>query len=215
MKFGLIGAGHWGKNLLSNLYEMNLLHSVAEYNLTLRESLQNKYTEIKFYEDYKQIIEADLQAVVIATPAHTHFSLAKEALEAKKHVFVEKLFTLSVHEACELVDLAHEKNKILMVGHLLLYQPAIMWIKNFLAEGKLGNVYSLHQERLNHGKVRSVENVLWSLGVHDIAVINHLVPASLESIVVVGQAALQKKIEDDIYLHLLFNDNTQDSFSRK
>ena len=111
-----------------------------------------------------------VSAVAIATPAPTHYALAKTALMAKKDVFVEKPLALRASEAEELSSLARENSCLLMVGHLLLYQPAIRWIKDFIAQGNIGKLYSLHEERLNLGRARAVENALWSLGVHDVAV---------------------------------------------
>jgi len=147
--------------------------------------------------------------VAIATPAATHPTLVKEALEAGKHVFVEKPLAFSQGEAKELVNLARKQEKILMVGHLLLYQPAIRWIKDFLDSGGLGAIRSIHQERLNLGTVRTVENALFSLGVHDLAVLLYLVGRAPQRIRTWGQAVLQEDIEDDVHLHLEFSDGVQ------
>jgi predicted dehydrogenase len=204
MKVGLIGAGGWGKNLARVLYELGALGGIAEIRPEVHTELSALYPEVPIYSDHRALLEKDLPAVVIATPAATHFSLAKEALLYGKHVFVEKPLALSVAEAEELVTLAQRRNQILMVGHLLLYQPAIRWIKDFLDSKALGEIWSFHQERLNLGRARSVENALWSLGVHDIATLLYLIEQAPEEVKVVGQAVLQPNVEDDVYLHLRF-----------
>jgi predicted dehydrogenase len=204
MKVGLVGAGGWGKNLARVLKELGALGGIAEIRPELHTELSVLYPEVPLYSDHRALLEKDLPAVVIATPAATHFPLAKEALLCEKHVFVEKPLALSVVEAEELVALARKQKRILMVGHLLLYQPAICWIKDFLDSKALGKIWSFHQERLNLGRARSVENALWSLGVHDVAVLLYLVGHAPEEVRVVGHAVLQPSVEDDVYLHLRF-----------
>ena len=203
-KVGLIGAGGWGKNLARTLYELGALGGIAELRPEVRAQLAELYPEVPLYPDHSSLLATDLPAVVIATPAATHSALAKEALQAGKHVFVEKPLAFTEAEAKELASLAQSKGKILMIGHLLLYQPAIKWIKNFLDSGGLGTLWSIHQERLNLGTVRTVENALFSLGVHDIAVLFYLVGRAPQSLSAWGQAVLQGSIEDDVHLHLQF-----------
>ena len=204
MKVGLIGAGGWGKNLARVLHELGALGAIAEICPQAREELGALYPKVLLYPDHRALLESDLPAVVIATPAVTHFALAKEALLCGKHVFVEKPLALSGVEAEELVGLAREQARVLMVGHLLLYQPAIRWIKDFLDSKALGEIWSFHQERLNLGRARSVENALWSLGVHDVAVLLYLVGHVPDKVRAAGQAVLRPNVEDDVYLHLRF-----------
>ncbi len=203
-KVVVIGAGYWGKNLVRTFHELGALAGVAEANLQLRESITLLYPDIRLYEDYHPVLESDVSAIVIATPAQTHFTIAKEALLKGKDVFVEKPMTLSLNEAEELVKLAESNKCIFMVGHLLLYQPAIQIMKELITTGVIGTLHSLHQERLKLGKVRSVENVLWSFGVHDLAVLLYLVGEEPSWVQVNGQAMIQPITEDDIYLHLGF-----------
>lgn len=209
MYVSVIGAGHWGKNLVNNFHALNALGSVAEPAPGLRAALAGQYPDLPLHADHRAALDSDVTAVVIATPVASHFALAREALLAGKDVFVEKPLTLSSAEARELVRLADEHQRLLMVGHLLLYQPAIQWIKRYLDEGHLGRLRSLHQERLNLGKVRSVENALWSLGVHDVAVLLHLVGAPPSRIEATGHRVLQPEVEDDVYLHLGFSNGIQ------
>jgi predicted dehydrogenase len=204
MSVGLIGSGGWGKNLARTLHELKALGGIAEVRPNLREQLQGVYPDVPLYADHRVLMASELPAVAIATPAATHFALAQEALLAGKHVFVEKPLALSSREAEELAALAEREGRVLMVGHLLLYQPAVRWIKEHLDSGRLGELWSLHQERLNLGTVRTVENALWSLGVHDVAVLLHLVGQAPERTQAAGQIALQPGIADDAYLHLAF-----------
>lgn len=209
VKVGLIGAGGWGRTLARVLHELGALGGIAELRPDLQAELKTLYPAIPIYSDHKALLQTDFPGVVIATPAATHFALAKEALLAGKHVFVEKPLALSASEAEELVALACATGRILMVGHLLLYQPAIRWIKAFLDSGALGRLWSLHQERLNFGKVRTVENALWSLGVHDVAVLLFLLGQAPERVAAHGQVLLQPAVEDDVYLHLWFPEGVQ------
>ncbi len=204
MKVGLIGVGGWGRNLARTLWELGALGGIAEVRAEVRKELRALYPGVPLYPEHRALLETDLLAVAIATPAATHFALAREALDAGKHVFVEKPLSLHRDEAEELADLADRAGRVLMVGHLLLYQPAVRWIEDFLRSGGVGEVWSLHQERLNLGTVRTVENALWSLGVHDVAVLLHLVGERPTTVKCVGQRASPSGVEDDAHLHLGF-----------
>ncbi|ULL19444.1 gfo/Idh/MocA family oxidoreductase [Paenibacillus sp. H1-7] len=206
----VVGAGQWGKNLVRTYHELNALVAIVEADTRLQESLHITYPEIPIYSDYSQAIQLeDTAAVVIATPVPTHFSLAKEALLKGRDVFIEKPMTLSSKDAEELIRIAAENQLILMVGHLLLYQPAIEKMKEVIVSGKIGQLHSLHQERMKLGRVRSVENVLWSFGVHDLAVLLHLVEDTPSGITVNGQRVVQPHVEDDIYVHMAFQNGVQ------
>jgi len=209
MRIAVIGAGNWGKNLVANLHELGVLAAIAEPNDLLRKELKQKYPDVEVFDNHNQIMDSDIPAIVIATPVVTHYDLVKMSLENGKDVFVEKPITLKTLEAEDLARIADTENKILMVGHLLLYQPAIKFIKNALKDGLIGELKGLHQERLNLGRARSVENVMWSFGVHDIAVLNYLVASPLKDFEVVGQNILQDSVEDDVYLHMKFENDVQ------
>ena len=201
-----IGAGAWGRNIVRNLSELGALAAVAEAVSELREELAEQYPDVPLHDDYRALLaDESIDAVTIATPAPTHFEVASAALTAGKDVFVEKPMTLTSAESAELVDLAEGNDqRVLMVGHLLLYQPAIQWIKKQLDEGMLGEVFSLHQERLKLGRARYIENVTWSLGVHDLAVLLYLIDEDPDSVFASGHCGLQEKVEDDVYVHLHF-----------
>ncbi len=202
MKVAAVGAGNWGKNIVKTLNAMGCLHSVLETNPAQAQVLSQEYTTVPVHGEIGELLESDADAVTIASPAVTHYDLAKKFIEAGKHVFVEKPLTLASKEGQELVDLAKAKGVTLMVGHLLLYQPAIKFIKESIAEGMIGEARSFHQERLNLGRARAAENVLWSLGVHDVAALLYLTDAKPTEVSFSGQAVLQKNIEDDFYLHM-------------
>lgn len=184
---------------------MGALHSVAEPNEATRAKLAETYPDLEIYSELAQALASDAPAVAIATPASTHFDLARQALLAGKDVLVEKPITLDVEQARQLVALADEQSRVLMVGHLLIYQPAIEFIREAIASGLIGTLKSLHQERLNLGKARSEENALWSLGVHDVAVALYLVGSAPVDAQLVGQAVTTPGVEDDVYLHLRFD----------
>lgn len=208
-RIAVIGAGHWGKNLIQTLYKMGELAAIADSEPVRYEAISALYPDVPIYQSYLPLLKSNIPAVAIATPVSTHYKIAREALLAGKDVFVEKPITLSVSDGEELVKLAAVNGKLLMTGHLLLYQPAVQSMKKIIGSGKIGQLYSLHQRRAKLGRVRSVENVLWSFGVHDIAVLLYLIGSPPEQLAVSAQSMLQPDIEDDVYLHLTFPGNMQ------
>lgn len=206
VKVIVVGAGQWGKNLVRTFHALGALAGVAEASAELRAQLRAAYPDIPLYEDYRQALATDAQAFAIATPANTHAAIANEIMLAGKDVFVEKPIALSVEDAETMVRTAEANERLLMVGHLLLYQPAIQHIKQWIDEGRIGALKSLHQERMKLGRVRSVENVLWSFGVHDLAVFLYLIGQPPICVQAAGQRIVQPSVEDDVYLHLTFAD---------
>lgn len=200
----VLGAGPWGSNLIRTFHEIGALAAVVEPDEEARAHVADSYPDVTVFARAEEAWASPWPAVVIATPVPTHFRLAHEALAAGKHVFVEKPLTLTTYEAEELVRLATECRRILMVGHLLLYQPAIQWIKEHLDQGLIGDVVGLHQERLSLGRVRTAENALWSLGVHDVAVLLYLVGVAPTDVIATGQRVLQPTVEDDVRVELRF-----------
>ncbi len=205
MSIAVIGAGNFGKNHVRTLHQLGVLSAVADLSPALREGVTKDYPNVRVLESFESLLADDtIQGVTIATPAHTHHGIAKQFLGAGKDVLVEKPMTMSVAEAEDLQRIAEANGRTLMVGHLLMYQPAVRFIHDFIADGKLGKVFTLHQERAKLGKARSVENALWSLGVHDVAVLLYLVGEKPSEISAFGHRGLQANIEDDLYLHLAF-----------
>lgn len=201
----VVGAGIWGRNLVKNFYQLGALAGVVEVNSSLREQIAQTYPDVPIYEEYHPALATDIPAVVLATPAPTHYQLALTALEAGKDVFVEKPMTLQTSEARHLAEYAEEKSRILMVGHLLLYQPAIRWMRDYLATGKAGEVLHVATQRVKLGKVRREENVWWSFAPHDISVVLDLLgQPSLTQVKASGHAMLQSGIEDNVHVDLGF-----------
>lgn len=208
MKIGVIGAGMWGKNLVRNFSDMGVLAGVADAVDANREAASEIQPGLAVYDNHSDLLAEGFDAVAIATPAHTHYAIAKEAMEAGCDVFIEKPMTLDPAESEALIALGKKLDTIVMVGHLLLYQPAIGFVKKALDEGILGKVFTLHQRRSKQGRARAVENVLWSFGVHDVAVLLYLAGQAPTKVEVAGHCALQPDIEDDTYLHLTFPDGS-------
>lgn len=206
MKVAVVGAGAWGKNIVRTLHELGALAAVVDVSPAIREQIASSYPGVTVSDEISSIAGNDIKAVAVATSAPTHYGVVKTLLEAGEDVFVEKPMALSVAEAEELAGLAERGGRVLMVGHLLLYQPAVQWLKTELGSGALGRVVGIHQTRLGLGRARKVENVLWSLGVHDVAVALYLAGSSPESVMVSGQRIIQPGIEDDVHLEMGFGD---------
>jgi predicted dehydrogenase len=202
----VVGAGNWGKNLVSNFHELGALAGVVEPNDVLRSAVGEKYPEVHLYRDLASALGVEsTKIVVIATPAYTHYELAMLAMQSGKDVFVEKPMTLTVKESIALAGYADNNNLILMVGHLLLYQPAVAWMRNYLASGKLGEVKRVVAQRAKLGKVRSVENVWWSFSPHDVSVVLELLGRpQLEQVTAVGCCILQPHVADEVRVEMVF-----------
>ncbi|MDA7869552.1 Gfo/Idh/MocA family oxidoreductase [Akkermansiaceae bacterium] len=209
MRIGVIGAGNWGINLVRNFSEMGVLAGVADAVPQNRQNALEIQPNVAIYGNHMEMLTDKFDAVAIATPAHTHYAIAKDAMEAGCDVFIEKPMTLDPSEAEALVESGREMDKIVMVGHLLLYQPAIAYLKKALGRGDIGQVYTFHQRRSKQGRARAVENVLWSFGVHDIAVLLYLAAQAPTEVQVSGHCGLQPDVEDDTYLHLTFPDGSK------
>lgn len=210
MSIAVIGAGNWGRNLVRTLAELGALSHVVEASAERRADLAAKYPGVIFLDSHEPLLdEPAVTAVAIATPVPTHHALARAFLEADRDVFVEKPITLTTHEAEDLTALAERRGRILMAGHLLLYQPAVAKVAALIADGAIGRPFTYHLERLKLGRARSVEDVLWSFGVHDIAVLLHLVGETPAQVVRTGHSGLNAGIDDDAYLHLTFPSGVQ------
>jgi len=193
----VVGAGNWGKNHVRNFREIGVLATVCEINPGIVKETAAKFPGLDITSDYQEILHnPDIRGIVIASNAETHYSLALQALQAGKDVFVEKPLALHLKEAEHLHQLATQQGYILMVGHLLLYHPAIRKIKELIDQRSLGKVLYIYSNRLNLGKVRQEENILWSFAPHDISVILELLGEMPTEIHAVGEAYLQPKIHD-------------------
>jgi len=194
---GLIGPGYWGKNILRNLYEMGVLKTVCDLDKAILEARKKDYPDAIYTDSYDKVInDKAIKAVIIATPAVTHYQLAKKCLLAGKDVFVEKPLALTVKEGEELVSLADEHNRVLMVGHILQYHPAVYKLKEMISGGRLGKIRYIYSNRLNIGKLRTEENILWSFAPHDISVILSLLEEEPSNISVFGGAYINEGVND-------------------
>ncbi len=211
IEVAVVGVGGWGKNLARNYYQLpeaNLRY-ICDLDPDKLDAMQRQYPGSKITNSFDELLEDDdLDAVVIATTGPTHYKLAKQALLAGKDVYVEKPFVLKVQEAIELNTLADEKDRVLMVGHLLEYHPVVTRLKGMIENGDLGNVYYIYSQRLNLGTVREDENALWNFAPHDISAILYLLGKKPVDVSARGQDYLQRDVEDVVFLTLSFADQT-------
>lgn len=206
----VIGCGHWGKNLVRNFHQIRRLHGFFD---ALPERLENfaaQYPGAHAYRSYQEVLQdSQVDAVALATPAEEHAPMAIAALEAGKDVFVEKPMALTPEAGEEILEASREAKRIVMVGHLLLYHPAIVTIQQLLASGELGRLEYIYSNRLSMGKIRSQENALWSFAPHDISVILRLATGLPVQVSATGGAYLQPNIADVTVSDLLFNHGTR------
>ncbi len=204
-KIGVVGCGHWGKNLVRNFHGLNCLYAVCDIDKKRLDSTAKKYPDVLAYSDVKELLkDRNVEAVVISTPAVTHYSLAGEVLRSDRDVFIEKPIALTDKDGEDLVSLAREKNKILMVGHILEYHPAIIKLKEMIDEGELGKIHYIYSTRLNLGKFRTEENILWSFAPHDISVVLSLLREMPEEVSAQGGNFLNPNITDITVTHMNF-----------
>ena len=204
---GVTGLGYWGPNLARNFDD--LPEADLAWLCDLEDGRRSRYgarfPDARTTERFEDLLEdGDLDAVVIATPVVTHAELARQALLAGKHVFVEKPLALSAVEAEEVVAVAEERGLVLMPGHLLLYHPGVRKLRELVDSGELGPVLYLYGNRVNLGKFRSDENALWSLGAHDLSVILHLVGEEPTDVWARGESFLREGVEDVVFCYLRF-----------
>jgi UDP-2-acetamido-3-amino-2,3-dideoxy-glucuronate N-acetyltransferase len=193
---GVVGCGYWGRNLVRNFAELGELTAVCDSDTARLDEMRRRFT-VQGFQRMEDLLEApDVRAVAIAAPAARHFELAQKALLAGKDVFVEKPLALRVEEGEELVDLARRHSRLLMVGHLLHYHPAIVELRRLIEEGELGKLEYISSSRLNLGRLRTEEDILWSFAPHDISAILHLLGESPERVAAQGASYLNHEISD-------------------
>ena len=200
-----IGLGAWGQNLVRNLDALAELSWICETGDERRATFARRFPNAIATGSYEELLaDPDLEAVVIATPVPTHYALAKQALEAGKHVFVEKPPAMRAAEMEELVAISEDRGLVLMPGHLLLYHPGVRKLKELVDTGDLGDVLCIYGNRQNLGTIRKDENALWSLGVHDLSVILHLVGEEPSEAWAQGNAFLNPGVEDVVFCFMRF-----------
>ncbi len=208
LSFGVIGWGYWGPKIARNLDNLQdaKVTMVADLDARRLAPLSVKYSEMRTTTQIEGVFHSDVDGVVIATPVRTHYQLAKEALLHGKHVLVEKPLTANVAEAEELVALAQERQRILMVGHTFEYNPAVNELRKLVQSGDLGKIYCIEAERLNLGLFRTDINVIWDLAPHDVSILLYLLGKRPVQVEVQAHAHLQPHIHDIAHLNLGFTD---------
>jgi len=207
VRVGVVGLGYWGPNLARNFdrlpgAELAYCCDLVDEN---RAKAAVNFPRATITDDLDVLLGDDsLDAIVVASSVPTHYDLGMRVLQAGKHAMIEKPMALKAAQAEELVRTADEQGRLLMVGHLLEYHPAVRKVKDLLAAGELGSTYYVYANRLNLGKVRADENALWSLGPHDISVINYLTGEEPEEVSAQGQCFLQPSVEDVVFGYIKF-----------
>lgn len=207
VRIGVVGLGYWGPNLARNFAaidgcELTWLCDDSEHVCT---RLANAFPGVRATEKIEVLLaDPELDAVVLATPVPTHAELAVRVLSAGKHCFVEKPLATTVADAQQAVRAAEETGRILMVGHLLEYHPAVTRLKELVEGGELGSLYYVYGNRVNLGKLRSEENALWSLGAHDVSVVLHLIGEEPEECSAHGESYVREGVQDVVFCYLRF-----------
>jgi predicted dehydrogenase len=210
IRVGAIGAGYWGPNLIRNLFQTPMadLKVVCDLDSDRLNYVGRLYPTISCTSDYRELIEReDVDAVIVATPAQTHYEMTKAVLAAGKHALVEKPLTLKSSESEELIDLAERHSRILMVGHTFMYNPAVRAMKQLINSGEIGDIYYIYSNRVNLGRVRKDINALWNIAPHDISILLYLLEEMPLRVSAQGQTFLQDGIEDVVFATYTFRDN--------
>ncbi len=209
IRLAQIGVGYWGQNLLRNFVALPGVEVVAacDQRMDVCRRLEIQYPGLRTTQDVKDLLEdPSIQGVVVATETPQHFEMAAAALEADKHVFVEKPMAQRVDQAQRLLDLAETRNRRLMVGHLLLYHPAFRYVEELIDGGALGEVFYVYSVRVNLGIIRQRENALESLGPHDLSIALQFLKSDPVAVSANGQAYLQRGVEDVAFATVHFAD---------
>ena len=210
IRIAIIGCGHWGTNYVRILQLMEEVEVVAvcDKEAKLLQKIQKQYPAIKTTNEFSSILQnPKVDAVIIATPASTHFALVKESLQAGKHTLVEKPLALSVEEAEELVELAQKFKRILMVGHTFLYNPAVRKMKEYIDQGALGKIYYLLAARTHLGLIRTDVSAVWDLAPHDVSIFSYLLGKEPKKISAVGTSHLKEQFQDLAFVNLFYDHN--------
>ena len=208
---GIVGCGYWGPNLVRNFLALPGVEviSLCDQDIQRAEALNKRFGgSARVTDNYDELIDdPDIRAVIIATPIASHYILAKRALMAGKHAFVEKPLTAVATEAQELISLADEMALVLMVGHVFIYNAAVQWVKRFIDSGELGRIFYVQSTRVNLGRIQQTTNPLWSFAPHDISILNYWFDSGPKQITTRGFSFLNKGVEDVIYMTLEYPGN--------
>lgn len=208
-RIAVVGCGLWGKNLVRNFYNLGALYAGCDLDNEVLKTATAEYPDVLFTNNIDELLYNDkIDAVVIATPSHTHYNLVKRALECGKHVYVEKPIATSADEAKELNELADKKKAVLMVGHLLMYHPAVNRLKNLIEDGVLGDIEYIQSDRLNINFYKNDRSVMWDLAPHDLSMIGYIIDKSpLQVKSAVGASTENDGVMDIVHIDIEFPDN--------
>ena len=206
VKVAVVGAGYWGKNLVRNFDALGVLKAICDTRKETLSEFSKKFSHVRTTDSFQSVLDdASIEAVSIASPAEMHYGMVKEGLLANKHILVEKPLALHEEEGTELHELAEKRKRILMVGHLLQYHPAVTKLKQLVSDGELGKIQYIYSNRLNLGKIRTEENILWSFAPHDISVILSLAGEMPDRVTSVGASYLHQQVADVTLSSLSFS----------
>ncbi|MBR5555318.1 Gfo/Idh/MocA family oxidoreductase [bacterium] len=207
-RIAVVGCGMWGRNIVRNFYNLNVLDTVCDIDEENRKKVLEQYPGVKVTKDFNEIINnKDITAVAIVTPSHTHFKLVKAVLEAGKHVYVEKPISTVAQEARDLSELAQEKGLVLMVGHLLLYHPAVNRLKMLIEDGVLGKIVYAQSDRLNVNYHKNDRSVMWDLAPHDVSMMSYVIGKAPKRVIsAIGASSDQNDIMDITHIGIEFED---------
>jgi predicted dehydrogenase len=209
IKIGAIGCGYWGPNLIRNFVEnpSSDVIIVADLKKERLSKIKVSYPNLEVTKNYRDLFDKDLDAVIVATPPATHYSLAKECLEHGLNVLVEKPITLNSHQAEELIEISKEKDLVLMVGHTFEYNSAVHTLRNLIESGELGQIYYVDAARLNLGLFQRDLNVLWDLAPHDVSILNYILNRTPISVSAHGMSFVNEGVHDVAYMNMVFPDH--------
>ena len=206
----VVGVGYWGKNLVRNFHDLGALAALCDERESVEASYRQKLPGVKFYREFKDVLsDPSIAAIALATPAISHYEMAKAAMEAGKDILVEKPLAIDVKHGEDLVRMAAAKGRILMVGHILRYHPAILKLQQLIQDGALGKITYLYSNRLNIGKIRTEENILWSFAPHDISAMLSLLNEMPAHVTCKGGAWLNEGVYDVTLSHFDFPSGVQ------
>ena len=206
----VVGVGYWGRNVARNFHELGSLTALCDADRAAEDRCRAQYPDVTFHRDYRAVLDDPLiAAVALATPAVTHHEMARAALDAGKDVLVEKPLSIEVQHGEELVERAAAKGRVLMVGHVLRYHPAIIALQRLIRDGALGRIHVLYSNRLNIGKIRTEENILWSFAPHDISVMLSLLDETPARVFCQGGAYVNPQTVDVTMSHFEFASGVQ------
>jgi len=207
-KIAVIGCGLWGRNIVRNFYNLNVLDTVCDIDDENLKLVNEQYPSVKVTKDFNEVLNnAEITGVAVVTPSHTHYKLVKALLEAGKNVYVEKPISTVALEAKELTELAQNKGLVLMVGHLLLYHPAVNRLKMLIEEGELGEIVYAQSDRLNVNYHKNDRSVMWDLAPHDVSMISYVIGKDPKKVISAsGCSSERNEIMDITHIGIEFED---------